>query len=149
MAPLLERLFGGDISVRFVFWDGSALGPEDGPGTVVLRSACVLTRLIWSPDELGITRSFIAGDLDLDGRLFDLLETLHGAMSGARQLGSRTLASALWAAVRLSAIRRPPPRPAERFVLPDGVIRGIEMSPRSRTTTTSAMTSIASYSDRR
>jgi cyclopropane-fatty-acyl-phospholipid synthase len=117
MSPLLAQLCGGDIPVRFVFWDGSALGPEDGPGTVVLRSARVLTRLIWSPGELGVARSFIAGDLDLDGRLFELLETLHDAMSGARRLGPRALATALWAAVRLGAIRRPPLRPEEEVHL--------------------------------
>jgi cyclopropane-fatty-acyl-phospholipid synthase len=117
MAPMLAMLFGGEVPVRFVFWDGSALGPEDGPGTVVLRSVRVLTRLIWSPDELGIARSFIAGDLVLDGRLFELLETLHDAMSGARRLGPRPLASALWAAVRLGAIRRPPRPPEEEIHL--------------------------------
>src|ERR1700722_12702088 len=67
MAPLLAQLFGGAIPVRFVFWDGSALGPEDGPGRVVLRSVRVLTRLIWSPDELGMARSFVEGDIDFDG----------------------------------------------------------------------------------
>ncbi|HWD25420.1 MAG TPA: hypothetical protein VG368_08125, partial [Acidimicrobiales bacterium] len=75
LAPLLAPLFGGDVPVRFILWDGGALGPEGEPGTVVLRSPRVLTRLIWSPDELGIARSFIAGDLDLDGHLFELLKT--------------------------------------------------------------------------
>src|ERR1700722_20384268 len=111
MAPLLALLFGEPWPIRFVFWDGSALGREDGPGTVVLRSARVLTRLIWSPDELGVARSFVTGDLDLDGYLFDLLETLHDAMSRAGRLGPRALVRSLWPALRLGAIRRPPPRP--------------------------------------
>jgi cyclopropane-fatty-acyl-phospholipid synthase len=117
MAPLLAQLFGGEVPVRFVFWDGSAVGPEDGPGTVILRSARVLTRLIWSPDELGLARGFVSGDIDLDGRLFDLLEALHEAMSGPRRLSPRALASALTAALGLGAIRRPPPRPEEEVRL--------------------------------
>ena len=87
MAPLFAQLFDEEIPARFVFWDRSALGREDGPGTVVLRSARVLTRLVWSPDELGIARSFVAGDIDLDGRLFDLLETFYDGMRGARPGG--------------------------------------------------------------
>ena len=88
VGPLLAQLFDGAIPVRFVFWDGSALGPEDGPGTVVLRSARVLTRLIWSPDELGMARSFVTGDIDFDGRLFDLLERLHNAVGGTGRFGA-------------------------------------------------------------
>ena len=87
MAPLFAQLFDQEIPARFVFWDWSAVGREDSPGTVVLRSARVLTRLVWSPDELGIARSFVAGDIDLDGRLFDLLETLHDGTRGARPGG--------------------------------------------------------------
>jgi cyclopropane-fatty-acyl-phospholipid synthase len=117
MAPLLAQLFGGAIPVRFVFWDGSALGPEDGPGRVVLRSVRVLTRLIWSPDELGMARSFVEVDIDFDGRLFDLLEALHDAVGGTGRFGAREQASALSAAVRLGAIRLPPPRPEEEVRL--------------------------------
>jgi cyclopropane-fatty-acyl-phospholipid synthase len=117
MAPLLAQLFGGEVPTRFAFWDGSAFGREDGPGTVVVRSARVVTRLTRSPDELGIARSFVAGDLDLDGRLFDLLETLHDVMGGARRLTLRALVSGVWAALRLGALRRPPPRPEEEVRL--------------------------------
>ena len=84
MSPLLGLFFGGEVPVRFVFWDGSALGRQDGPGTVVLRSDRVLTRLVWSPDELGLARSFVAGDIDLDGCLYDILATLHESIRRAR-----------------------------------------------------------------
>ena len=31
VSPLLAQFFGGEVPVRFVFWDGSALGRDDGP----------------------------------------------------------------------------------------------------------------------
>jgi nucleotide-binding universal stress UspA family protein len=43
VAPLLAMQFGGGAG-PLVFLDASARGPEDGPGTVLLRSARVLTR---------------------------------------------------------------------------------------------------------
>src|SRR5665213_3690073 len=96
MSPLLSMLFGGGAPIRFVFWDGSALGPEGGPGSVVLNSVRALTRLIWSPDELGMARSFISGEMDLDGEIYDLLKMMHVAASGKRRLGPREIMSGLW-----------------------------------------------------
>jgi cyclopropane-fatty-acyl-phospholipid synthase len=117
MAPLLAQLFAGGPPVRFVFWDGSELGPGTGHGTVVLRSPRALTRLIWSPDELGMARAFIAGDLGLEGNLFSVLEALHGGEGPSRRLGLRALATGLWAAHHLGAIDRRPPRPKEEVRL--------------------------------
>ena len=149
--PLLAQLFGGAVPIRFVFWDGSALGREDGSGTVVLRSARVVTQLIWSPDELGVARSFVTGDIDIDGSLSEVLATLRAAMSGARRLDVRELAE--WpegsavTSVRCAAALRDRPR---KFVSWAGVIKAcVEMLLPSSITTTSATTSIASSLGRR
>jgi cyclopropane-fatty-acyl-phospholipid synthase len=117
LAPLVGRLFAAGPPVQFRFWDGSSLGPTTGPGTVVLRSPRSLTRLIWSPDELGIARAFITGDIDLEGDEFEVLRALHGGASGARRLGPGAVASELAAALRLGAIGRPPSRPEEEVRL--------------------------------
>jgi hypothetical protein len=71
MSPLLEHFFAGSLPVRIVFWDGSAAGPLGGPGTLVLRAPRALARLVWSPDELGMARAFVTGDIDVDGDLFE------------------------------------------------------------------------------
>src|ERR1700691_5743440 len=64
VAPLLHALFGSRLPVRFEFWDGSALGPPDGPGTVVVRSPGAISRMLWAPGELGLGRAYVTGELE-------------------------------------------------------------------------------------
>ena len=117
MSPLLERLFGGSLPVRLAFWDGSATGPLGGPGTLVLRAPRSLAQLVWSPDELGMARAFVTGDIDFDGDIFGMLLALEAKTRGRRRLGPRAVASGLWAALRLGAIGLPPSRPEEEVDL--------------------------------
>jgi cyclopropane-fatty-acyl-phospholipid synthase len=105
--PFLGTLFGRALPVRFVFWDGSATGPNPGPGTVTIRSPDVLRRLLWSPDELGIARAFVAGELDLEGDLYGALRALHNAAPRGVRLGPRSLLSAVGAAVRAGGLGPP------------------------------------------
>jgi len=117
MAPLLGLLFSGGAPVRFAFWDGSAIGPPGSCGTVLVRSANALSRLAWSPNELGLARAFIAGEVDLDGELYSTLKVLHANATATRRLGPRAAASGILTAVRLGAIGPPPKRPDEEIRL--------------------------------
>ena len=114
---LARTIFAEGPPVRFRFWDGSALGPTTDIGAVVIRSPRALTRLIWSPDEVGIARAFILGDIELEGDAFALLRELHAGVSMKRRLGPSAFASGLMAAWRLGALGRPPERPAEEVRL--------------------------------
>ena len=100
-----------------LFWDGSAAGPLGGPGTLVLRAPRALARLVWSPDELGMARAFVTGDIDFDGDLFEMLLALEAKTKGRRRLGPRAVASGLWTALRLGVIGLPPSRPEEEVRL--------------------------------
>ena len=51
--------------VEIEFWDGSTIGRPDGPGRLRVNSLDALRRIIWSPNELGIARAFVAGDIDV------------------------------------------------------------------------------------
>jgi hypothetical protein len=79
MAPLFGVLFTEGIPVRFEFWDGSSLGPDDGAGTVHVRSADAINRLMWAPGELGLARAYVTGDLELEGDIYQALRALHAA----------------------------------------------------------------------
>jgi cyclopropane-fatty-acyl-phospholipid synthase len=114
LAPLVRALVGEPVPVRLVFWDGSGIGPTDGPGTLRLRSADALRRILWAPGELGLARAFVAGDLTVEGDLYALLRVLHGASPHRlRQVGVRTLPTALGAARRLGALGPPLAAPPE------------------------------------
>jgi hypothetical protein len=55
VAPLLRALYGDQLPIRFVFWDGSALGPDDAPGAVSVLSADVLRVTTTGGTPLGLS----------------------------------------------------------------------------------------------
>jgi cyclopropane-fatty-acyl-phospholipid synthase len=113
-APLLASVISTRTPVRVEFWDGSVFGPEDGFGTLRVRSADAVRRILWAPGELGLARAFVAGDLEVDGDLFAMLRVLHDeAPHDLRGNGLRLLPAALRAARALGAIGRPLPAPPE------------------------------------
>jgi len=113
--PLVEMLLGSPPPIRFELYDGSTLGPEGGAGVVRVRSAAALRRLFWAPGELGLSRAFVAGDIELEGDIFAVLRVLQdAAQPDLRFLGAAGLSAAARAARRLGAIGPPlPPPPQE------------------------------------
>ena len=119
--PLVETVLRGPVPIRFEFFDGSSLGPEGGPGTVRVRTADAIRRLVWSPGELGLSRAFVAGDVELEGDLLALMHVLQRtAPADIRFLGLAGLRATVAAARRLGGIGPPPPPPPEE-VRPAGL----------------------------
>jgi cyclopropane-fatty-acyl-phospholipid synthase len=114
LAPFIRALVGPSSPVRFEFWDGSALGPVDGVGTLSVRSIDAVRRIMWAPGELGVARAFVAGDITVDGELFGLLKALNdGSPNDLRAVGLKSLPSVVDAARRLGAFGPPLPAPPE------------------------------------
>jgi cyclopropane-fatty-acyl-phospholipid synthase len=108
--PLVTSLLGPEPPVRIELWDGSALGPSDPRGTIRVRSVDALRRIMWSPDEVGLGRAYVAGDIDVDGDLLDMLKALRPSVRRLRLDGA---AIALGAARRVGALGPPLPPPPE------------------------------------
>ncbi len=144
--PLLDAVLGGDPPVRFEFWDGSALGPTDGAGTVHVRSVDALRRLVWAPGELGLARAFVAGDIDIDGDIFDVVETLRSRAPTSDRLRPQRDPRRARAARRLGALGKPPSRRRRRSGRAACATPSAATRRPSATTTTSATTSTASCS---
>src|SRR4051812_29453474 len=75
LLDVLEGLLQTPIPVRLRAWDGSTAGPADAP-TLVIRNKRALRRIMWSPNELGLARAYMAGEIEVEGDLYDLLERL-------------------------------------------------------------------------
>ncbi|MEU3343018.1 class I SAM-dependent methyltransferase [Streptomyces sp. NPDC006668] len=75
LARFSEQVLGLPLPVAIRLWDGSTAGPKDGP-TFVLRNREALRRLLWWPGELGLARAWVAGDLEVDGDLYELLRRI-------------------------------------------------------------------------
>lgn len=69
-----EGLAGGPLGVHLSAWDGSEAGSGDGAGKVVFRNRRALRRILWAPNELGLVRGFVAGDIDFEGDIIGILD---------------------------------------------------------------------------
>jgi cyclopropane-fatty-acyl-phospholipid synthase len=118
---LLERLLGDDLPIRVRGWDGSERGPAAAP-LVVVRSRRAVRRLLWQPNELGLARAYVAGELDIDGDLCAALEAMsfvaRRAALRSSPLSGAERSELTKAAVILGAVGPQPRPPAEEIELP-------------------------------
>ncbi|WP_406381936.1 class I SAM-dependent methyltransferase [Streptomyces sp. NBC_01618] len=75
LTALAEELLGEKLLVRIRAWDGSESGPPDAP-VLVIRDRRALRRLLWKPGELGLARAWVAGELDIEGDLYEALDLM-------------------------------------------------------------------------
>ncbi|MFA9564835.1 MAG: class I SAM-dependent methyltransferase [Acidimicrobiales bacterium] len=107
-------MIGLDPPVRVEAYDGSATGPRSAETTIAVRSPDALRRILGAPGELGFARAYIAGDIDVDGSIFDVLDLRDRVASPS--LGLREAA----AVVRLLGQNLKPPPPPETEFVPRG-----------------------------
>jgi cyclopropane-fatty-acyl-phospholipid synthase len=120
LSELVERLLGVRLPLRLRAWDGSESGPEDAP-VLIVHSRSALRRLLWKPNELGLGRAYVAGEIDVEGDLYDALQRLdellwerpEGRLTPNRRLSGDVLRSA----VRLGVVGPQPRPPAEEASL--------------------------------
>lgn len=129
-AARLEKALGvvlgaGQIPLRLRAWDGSEAGPVDAP-VLEFRSRKALRRILWSPGQLGLSRAYVAGEIDTPGDIFAAFTALSSAGKFAEPGPFRPLtAGELWlllrTAVRLGAIGpNPAPPPEEARIAKKG-----------------------------
>jgi cyclopropane-fatty-acyl-phospholipid synthase len=104
---LLQALDGVPISIRA--YDGSEVVHPDAPATLIVTSPDAVRRFITAPNDLGLGRAYVAGDLDVEGDLF-------AALSAVGQLDlhvDRKLITELVRLVGVEGLKPLPPPPEE------------------------------------
>lgn len=124
LTEMFEALFGGPPPVVFEFWDGSSLGDTNGPGRLIIRRPEALRRIAWSPDELGLVRAFVAGDIDADGPVAETLRALQDAAPSETRIAIAALPKVFAGIREVGALGPPLPTPPEEFV-PHGIRHSI------------------------
>ena len=74
LGPVIADLLGDDLPVGIDCYDGSQVGSRDASTRLVLRSPDALRYILTAPGELGFARAYVAGELDLEGDIFEALE---------------------------------------------------------------------------
>jgi cyclopropane-fatty-acyl-phospholipid synthase len=116
---ILERILGAPVPLRIRAWDGSVAGAADGP-TLLINSRRGLRRVLWQPDEVGLGRAWVSGEIDLNGDLEQALtrfESVGRDLAARRQLSLRERVEVLRAAALLGVIGFPPTPPPEEIAL--------------------------------
>ncbi|MFI1679247.1 class I SAM-dependent methyltransferase [Streptomyces sp. NPDC020607] len=125
LKTLAEQLMGAPLPVRIRAWDGSEAGPPNTP-TLVVRNRRALRHLVWKPGELGLARAWVAGDLDVDGDLYEALDAMaefiweraDSSASLRQSLRDPAFRAAARSLVALSAPFLPPAPPPEEMRRP-------------------------------
>src|SRR5919197_5218935 len=101
-----DRALPGARSFAVRFWDGSVLEPVGGgepiDATLVVRSPRALAYMVREPNQLGLGRAWVAGDLDVEGDFEQALRLRERFRDARLGLGGRLLS--LWAAWRLGGM---------------------------------------------
>ena len=83
VADLLESILGGDLPVQVTAYDGSRAGDTRAPATIDVRRPDALRRLLTAPGQLGLSRAYVAGDLEVVGDIYAVL-ALQDRLAGLR-----------------------------------------------------------------
>jgi cyclopropane-fatty-acyl-phospholipid synthase len=113
IAATVRQFVGDDLPVRIRAWDGSEAGP-DGATVAVVRNRRALRRLLWRPDELGLARAYVTGDLDVEGDLehgFRRIWAFARDRDRSVHVGHREQLAAAGRALRLGIVGLPPRAP--------------------------------------
>ncbi|MGH3449893.1 MAG: class I SAM-dependent methyltransferase [Haloechinothrix sp.] len=77
LAEIFMRSMGEDAEVEFVAYDGSRAGPAGAPVRIEIRSPLAVSYLASAPGELGLTRAYISGHLDIVGDIYTALTRMQ------------------------------------------------------------------------
>lgn len=117
MQAAIAGFIGHDPPVTIRWWDGSSSGSSDSGTTIFIRSPDAVKRLIFTPGELALARSYVAGEIDIEGDIFEALQ-VRDALGPKDQhvevaLRGRDRLKLFLSALRAGAVGLPPRRPPE------------------------------------
>ena len=113
---LMENMLQIPVPVRLRAWDRSEAGPAGTP-VLVIRHRRALRRLLWQPNELGLARAYVAGEIDVEGDLYDALGRLTALIWRPPDLGRPPIRAVVADLLRLRLAGTQPKPPPEEVVV--------------------------------
>ena len=116
LKSLLEDLLQAPLPLRLRAWDGSESGPPNTP-VLIIRNRRALRRLMWQPNDLGLARAYVSGDLDVDGDLYEALGRTASLIWRAPDLTGLPIRSIATELMRLGVLGPQPKPPPEEMAV--------------------------------
>jgi cyclopropane-fatty-acyl-phospholipid synthase len=116
LKTLMEDLLQAPLPLRLRAWDGSESGPPDTP-LLIIRNRRALRRLMWQPNDLGLARAYVSGDLDVNGDLYDALGRTASLIWRAPDLTGLPIRAVATDLLRLGILGKQPKPPPEEMVM--------------------------------
>lgn len=108
LAEIFQMSMGEETEIEIRAYDGSRAGPPGAPITVEIRSPLAVSYLASAPGELGMTRAYITGHLDIKGDLYAALTSMQQLAFGDLSPMTRARIVSRLLATRLRHPVKPP-----------------------------------------
>jgi cyclopropane-fatty-acyl-phospholipid synthase len=111
LAEVFESFVGPDAPVEFTAYDGSHAGQAGASVKITVRSPAAVAYLAQAPGGLGLARAYVAGQLDVEGDMYEALSRMTKAQSISLGVGEKLrLLQALGGPKLLVHRMAPPPQ---------------------------------------
>src|SRR6266567_4145159 len=91
LAEVFESFMGPDAPVEFAAYDGSRAGQAGSPVKITVRSPAAVAYLAQAPGGLGLARAYVAGQLDVEGDMYQALSRMTKAQSISLSVGEKLI----------------------------------------------------------
>ena len=110
LADAFSIIVTPDRGVGFRAYDGSFAGPADAAVTIDVRSPRAVAYLASSPNQLGLARAYVTGDLEIIGSAYEAMRRLYPMDLSHITTGQKLALARTFAPF---ALKRPTPPPQE------------------------------------
>ena len=116
LAQAFELIVPAERGVGFRAYDGSTAGPADAVVTLDIRTPRAVEYLASSPNQLGLARAYVTGDMEIIGSAYEAMSRLYPMPLDHLTTGDKLKLGRLLAG---KALKRPTPPPQERTLKGD------------------------------
>ena len=113
LADAFTMIITPDREVGFRAYDGSSAGPQDGPVVLDVRTPRAVHYLAANPNQLGLARAYVSGDLEIIGDAYQALSRLYPLDLTHLTAGDKAKLARMFLPY---ALKRPAPPPQERVL---------------------------------
>src|ERR1700760_3337412 len=109
LAEVFEAFVGPEAPVEFAAYDGSHAGTTGSPVKITVRSPAAVAYLAQAPGGLGFARAYVAGQLDVEGDMYEALARMTKAQSISMTMAEKLRLLQALGGPKLLIHRMPPP----------------------------------------